>query len=229
MTGRQLKSGREQKGWSQDHAARRLGVSQPYLSMLERDERRVPEQLARKAAGLYGMSAAVLPTTLAWDSVRPTDVDTLALDLAALGYPGLSYLKPKRKRNPAEVLISALSAGDLDVRLTEALPWVLLKFPDMDWRWLVAAAKLNDLQNRLGFVTGVARRLAEMSGDSEMAALLGRQEAALERSRLMREDTLCHDSLTETERRWLRKNRPEEAKHWGLLTDMSPEHLSHAA
>jgi transcriptional regulator with XRE-family HTH domain len=229
MTGRHLKSGREQKGWSQEYAASRLGVSQPYLSMLERDERRVPEQLARKAASLYRMSAAVLPTTLAWDSVRPADKDALAMDLAALGYPGLSYLKPKRKRNPAEVLLSALSARDLDVRLTEALPWVLLKFPDLDWQWLVAAAKLNDLQNRLGFVTGVARRLAEMSGDGDTAALLGRREAALERSRLMREDTLCHDSLTETERRWLRKNRPEEARHWGLLTDMSPEHLSHAA
>ena len=77
-------------------------------------------------------------------------------------------------------------------------------------------------------MTGVARRLAEMSGDKDVAAVLGRQEAALGRSRLMREDTLCHDSLTGPERRWLRKNRPEEAKHWGLLTDMSPEHLSHA-
>src|ERR1043166_8506979 len=101
MTGRQLKSGREQKGWSQEHAARRLGVSQPYLSMLERDERQVPEQLARKAADLYGMSAAVLPTKPAWDSMRPADKDTLALDLAALGYPGLSYLKSRRKKNPA--------------------------------------------------------------------------------------------------------------------------------
>lgn len=197
--------------------------------MLERDERRVPEQLARKAAALYRMSAAVLPTTLPWDSVRPVDEDKLALDLAALGYPGLSYLKPRRKRNPAEVLISALSAGDLDVRLTEALPWVLLKFPDLDWRWMVAAAKLNDLQNRLGFVTSVARRLAEISGDSDAAALLGQQEAALARSRLMREDTLCHDSLTEPERQWLREHRPEEARHWGMLTDMSPGHLSHAA
>jgi transcriptional regulator with XRE-family HTH domain len=229
MTGRQLKSGREQKGWSQEHAARRLGVSQPYLSMLERDERQVPEQLARKAAGLYGMSAAVLPTKPAWDSVRPADKDTLAQDLAALGYPGLSYLKPKRKRNLSEVLISTLSAEDLDVRLTEALPWVLLKFPDLDWEWLIAAAKFNDLQNRLGFVTGVARRLAEMSGDRDTAELLGQQEAALEWSRLIREDTLCHDSLTKTERRWLRENRSEEARHWGLLTDMSPEHLSHAA
>lgn len=228
MTGRQLKSGRELKGWSQEYAARRLGVSQPYLSMLERDERRVPEQLARKAAGLYRLSAAVLPTTLTWDSVPPADEDTLALDLAALGYPGLSYLKPKRKRNPAEVLLSALSTSNLDSRLTEALPWVLLKFPELDWRWLVAAAKLNDLQNRLGFVTGVARRLAERAGERDTGALLGRQEASLERSRLMREDTLCHDSMTETERRWLRENRPEEARHWGLLTDMSPEQLSHA-
>ena len=28
----------------------------------------------------------------------------------------------------------------------------------------------------------------------------------------MREDTLCHDSMTETERHWLRENRPEEAR-----------------
>jgi hypothetical protein len=138
------------------------------------------------------------------------------------------YLKPKRKRNPAEVLLSALSAGDLDSRLTEALPWVLLKFPKPDWRWLVAGAELNDHQNRLGFVTGVARRLAEQADERETAALLGRQEVALERSRLMCEDTLCHNFITEPERRWLRDNRTEEARHWRLLTDMTPEQLRHA-
>jgi hypothetical protein len=58
--------------------------------------------------------------------------------------------------------------------------------------------------------------------------LLRDQEAALERSRLAREETLCHDSLTQAERRWLRSNRSEEARHWNLLTDLSPEHLSHA-
>jgi hypothetical protein len=122
-----------------------------------------------------------------------------------------------------------LSTGNLDSRLTEALPWVLLRFPELDWRWLVTAAKLNDPQNKLGFITGVARRLAEQAGESETAGLLGRQEEALERSRLMREDTLCHDSLTEPERRWLRDNRSEEAKRWGLLPDMTPEQLSHTA
>ncbi|HEX9002364.1 MAG TPA: hypothetical protein VGB07_20825, partial [Blastocatellia bacterium] len=93
---------------------------------------------------------------------------------------------------------------------------------------LTNAAKLNDLQNRLGFVVNVARRLAERQGEREKVALLAQQEMTLERSRLFREDTLCHDSLTAAERRWLRKNRPPEARHWRLLTDLSPEHLDYA-
>lgn len=229
MTGEQLRAGRERKGWSQERAASRLGVSQPYLSLLERGCRRVPEGLARKAAGVYGLSPATLPVEATWDSVRPAGESTLAQELASLGYPGLSYLKPGRRKNPAVVLLSALTAVDLDSRLVEALPWVVWKFPDLDWRWLAGAAKLHDVQNRLGFVTGVARRLAEVAGERDKAALLGQREADLERSRLAREDTLCHDSLTETERRWLRGHRPAEARHWGLLTDLSPEHLSYAA
>jgi hypothetical protein len=140
----------------------------------------------------------------------------------------MSHLRPGRKRNPADVLLSALSADDLDSRLAEALPWVVWKYPEMEWSRLASAAKVNDLQNRLGFVTSVARRLAESRGEADKAALLGRQEALLERSRLVREDTLCHSSLTRSERRWLDERRPAEARHWGLLTDLSPEHLSYA-
>ena len=72
-----------------------------------------------------------------------------------------------------------------------------------------------------------ARRLAEKLGKHETVSLLREQEAVLERSRLVREETLCHDSLTQSERRWLQSNRSDEAKHWNLLTDLSPEHLSH--
>jgi hypothetical protein len=158
------------------------------------------------------------------------DEDARALELASLGYPGLSHLRPGReKKNPAEVLLSALSARDLDSRLVEALPWVLLNYPDLDWEGLMTAARASDLQNRLGFVTSIARRLAEMSGEGAKAALLGRREAELEQSRLEREDTLCHDSLTESEKRWLRERRSEDAKRWGLLADLSPEHLHYAA
>lgn len=230
MTGDQLKSGRELKGWSQEQASLRLGVSQPYFSLLERGGRRVPERLARKAAGVFGLSAAALPLKTIWDVLTPPNEDALAADLASLGYPKLSHLRRRRHgKNPAEVLLSALTAGDLDSRLVEALPWVIVKYPEVDWRWLVAAAKLHDLQNRLGFVTAVACRLAETQGEYEKAALLARRESELVRSRLAREDTLCHDSLTGAERRWLRSHRTPEAKRWNLLTDLSEEHLSHAA
>lgn len=229
MTGKDLRFGREQKGWRQETAAFKLGVSQPYLSLLEQGARRVPEKLAHKAAKLYGLSPVTLPVESSWHTVQARDDDALASDMAALGYPGLSYLKSRRKRNPAEVVVSALRTRDLDTRLAEALPWVLLKHPELDWQWLVRAAKVNDLQNKLGFLTNVARRLAEKLGEDETANLLRNQETALERSRLVHEETLCHDSLTQAERRWLKSNRSDEARHWNLLTDLSPEHLNHAS
>jgi hypothetical protein len=34
--------------------------------------------------------------------------------------------------------------------------------------------------------------------------------------------------LTHGEREWLLQNRPEEAWHWDLLSDMRPEHLHYA-
>jgi len=63
-------------------------------------------------------------------------------------------------------------------------------------------------------------------GKHETAALLRDREFALERSRLMKEETLCHDSLRQAERRWLESNRTAKAKHWNLLTDLAPEHLT---
>jgi transcriptional regulator with XRE-family HTH domain len=227
MTGNDLKLGREQKGWTQEEAASRLNVSQPYLSLMEKGLRPVPEKLAHKAATAFGLSATTLPVETSWESVQPKDANTLATDLASLGYPGFAYLKSKRKKNPGEVLLSALSTNCLGSRVAEALPWLLLRYPDLDWDSLVSAAKVRDLQNKLGLVTSVARRVAEKHGESDRAELLRKQERVLERSRLFLEDTLCNDSLTQTEKRWLETNRPDEAKFWRVLTDLSPEHLSY--
>ena len=230
MTGTQLAYERKKKGWTQKEASSMLSVSQPYLSLLEKDRRRMTCSLAVKVTEVYELSPTKLPLNSRSNSVQPSDENDLTDDLVMLGYPGYSYLnKSSSKKNPAEVLASALQVGNLDSRLIEALPWVLLTFPDLDWEWLAGAAKMKDAQNRLGFVTSVARRLAQKQGETDKAAQLAEHEASLESSRLMRdEDTLCHDSLTLAERRWLRDSRPEEAKHWGLLTDLSPEHLSYA-
>ena len=105
MTGKDLKSGRKQKSWTQQEAATRLSVSQPYLSLMEKGARPVPDKLARKAATAFGLSATTLPVETSWENAQPKDANTLAMDLAALGYPGFAFLKSKRKRNPGEVLL----------------------------------------------------------------------------------------------------------------------------
>lgn len=93
----------------------------------------MPERSARKAADVYGLSAAALPLEAASEELRTAGQETLARDLAALGYPGLAYLGVRRpKRNPAEGLVSGLGTADLDSRLIEALPWVVWNFPEID-------------------------------------------------------------------------------------------------
>ena len=126
------------------------------------------------------------------------------------------------------MLLLALSAKS-NSRLVEAVPWVLLEYPDLDWPSLVSAVKVRDLQNKLGFVVSLARRVAERQGASEKAEQLRSPESAWEQSRLLLEETLCHESLTNVERKWLLTSRPPEAKYWRLLTDLRPEHLSYAS
>jgi hypothetical protein len=176
------------------------------------------------------MSPTVLPVQSSGDDVYAAEENRAAGDLAALGYSAFSYLTGgKKKKNPAEVVASLLKARDLDARLTEALPWLLLEYPDLDWNWLARVSKVHDLQNRLGFVTTLALRLAETKGNRHAREVLAQQRSNLERSRLAREDTLCHESLSEAEKNWLRENRPPAARHWNLLTDLSVEHLNYGA
>jgi hypothetical protein len=144
--------------------------------------------------------------------------------LGALGYEPFGYLRG-RLLNPAAVLLSALRQKDLPSRVVEALPWLALHFPDQNREWLVERAKLHDVQNRLAYVVTLASEL----GGAGVAAPLRELVRQLEPSRLAREDTLCHDSMTETERRWLRERRSQQAEHWNLLTDLRRGHLPYGA
>lgn len=230
MNGRDLRAARVGKHWSQVEAAARLGVSQPYLAMLERDQRRLTPKLALRAAKLYGLAPAAVPRSQREFPAR-VNAATLAKDLAGLGYPAFAYLRSRtwRPRNPGEVLLTALAQDDLEPRLVEALPWLVLKYWTLDWSWVVPEAKVRDLQNRLGFVVSLARSLAERAEDQEKARALADLEVRLDRSRLAREDTLCRASVPEPERRWLLEHRSEAAKHWNLLTDWTADALRYAA
>jgi transcriptional regulator with XRE-family HTH domain len=226
MSAEQLRTERLNRGLSQTEVARRLGVSQPYVAMLETGKRRLTRGVARKLASACHFSAVFLfPAS---GQLPQTTARRLAEELAALGYPGYAYLKPRvARKNPGEVLLTALAQHDLEPRLVEALPWLLLKYWQMDFTWLVAQAKSLDLQNRLGFVASLARRLSAASQDHARTRALSELEATLDRSRLVREDDFLKSPRNEVERRWLKENRPEEARHWNLVTDLRPEHLGY--
>jgi transcriptional regulator with XRE-family HTH domain len=230
MNAHDLRAARLAKSWTQTEAARRLGVSQPYLAMLERGQRRLAPNLTLRAAKLYGLSPTAVPRSQRGLGSR-LDAATLARDLAGLGYPAMAHLRTRRwtPKNPGDVLLTALAQDDLEPRLVEALPWLALRYCTLDWSWVVPAAKMHDLQNRLGFVVGMARRLAERAGDERKTRTLADLESQLDRSRLAREDTLCRSSLPEVERRWLAEHRPDAAKHWNLLTDWTVDALRYVA
>jgi transcriptional regulator with XRE-family HTH domain len=155
--------------------------------------------------------------------------DMLARDLGRLGYPGFAYMRGGWLKNPGEVLLTALAQQNLDSRLAEALPWLVLHYSDVDSDWLVTQARLLNLTNRLGFVVDLARRVLERSNETNSPRYQGLTHLAetLRSGRLAIEDTFDQESLTETERNWLRANRPPEAQFWNLLTNWQAEFLQY--
>lgn len=226
-----LKAARNHRKWTETEAARRLGMSQSYVAMLEAGQRKLTPRLSRKFKAVYGLSPTVLPMPDVFEPSVRTTSEALVKELSVLGYPGFAYVKSGlREKNPAEVLVRALAQENLEPRVVEALPWLLLQYWDMDFRWLVTQAKVNDLQNRLGFVVSLAKTVAERSclANEERRQALADLNDMLEGSRLAREDTFLKRVNTTVERDWLRQNRSEEAKHWNLLTNWRPEHLRYA-
>ena len=228
MNGPQLKEARQQKGWTQEEAAKHLRLSQTYLSLLESGRRDLPAHLLKTFSKVYKFSPLSLPFhgEASWPSL---DADALTRELAGLGYPGFAYMKTKATWNPAELLVAALTKDNLDARDAEALPWVVLRYHDMNWQWVIRESKLRDAQNRLGFAVTLARAVAERKSDSATAEHLRSVETSLQSSRLARADTFCHENMTQSERRWLQKRRTPQARRWNLLSDLAPEHLTHAA
>jgi hypothetical protein len=145
--------------------------------------------------------------------------------LGSLGYPGFEYLaSPRTVSNPAAVVLAALTARQVSARVTEALPWVLARFPDLDWAWLVGRAKLANVQNRLGYLASLANQVAEARSDATASKALRAAQAQLEDARLAREDTLGRN-VTDAERQYFRQHRADEAAHWNLLTTLRVEDL----
>ena len=221
-----LKKARRARGWSQAEAAARAGVSQPYWSLFEHGKRPLPPKLARRLVRECDFPPTLLPLPAGLEDAGPSSDDELAEDLAKLGYPAFAYLRSRRqRRNPALVVLTGLAKRGLDPRVFEGLPWLLLRYPEMDTDWLADQARRHDLQNRLGFTASLARQVGETNAPlADRVSYLQVWEAKLRPSRLTNEDMLG-ERASERMRQWLRANRSEDAAEWNLLTDWKPEHL----
>ena len=222
MSGAQVREARRARGWKQTDLAGKLGVSQPYVSLLESNLRAVPLRLVSKLVSVLELPPTELPVRA---KTTPLPSEMVASALGTLGYSGFAHLGQKRAVNPAELLARTLRRKNVEARLVEALPWLLVRYPNVDWDWLVPYAKQHDLQNRLGFVVTLARELAERQNDAATANSLKQWERVLENSLLQKEDSFAGEALTEAERRWLKANRSTEAAQWNLLSNVSAEAL----
>jgi transcriptional regulator with XRE-family HTH domain len=198
-----LQHWRKRNNLTQVDAASLLGLSQPYMSLLEHGARPLTAALRKRMKAAHRS-----------DSPEAVE-DSFRAQLSALGYPGFAHVAPARpKPNPGKVLLSVLASADTDSRIVEGLPWLVRQYNrKMDLNWLVRQAKLQDLQNHLGF-------LLQMAGVETQEVLSAVRE--LDRARLLQEATLCWDSMPAPTREWMRANRTTLAKHWNVLTRLQP-------
>lgn len=227
MNGEQLLKERLARNWEQQETATKLDLSQPYLSLIESGKRPVTEKLARRAVRVFKLPPTALPVTSLSNNLRSNGGDLLASKLAGLGYPKYSHLKKTKKTNPAAVLMSALETDELDSRTVEALPWLIFNFSEMDWMPVINSAKLNDAQNRLGFLLSLAGDLSKQKQNEAKLALFKNLLTILGKSRLLSNDSFRRRSLAESEKAWLIKNRSRNARYWRMLSNLSANHLTY--
>lgn len=224
---------------SQGELARRLDVTQAYISQVEAGLRPITRTLAEKLGALPDLPPPVLPPALAAFDGQDAN---LAADLGALGYPPFAGGPPRRARNPAAVILAILSPAQVAPNVMNAVPWVLLSYPDLDRAWLVDEVRRRNLQNRLGFLTDLAldlararaareeRELGSARADDDGTAArdvlhaLDALRAGLEESRLANAGTLAR-VLTATERQFFEEHRGAAARHWNLYTGLTVAQL----
>lgn len=201
---------RKRNRLTQRDAASLLGISQPYLSLLESGARPLTVGLRERMRVTVAQSQGAVAA------------DRFRAQLSALGYSGFAHVAKSRRRPRADaLLLEVLSQPDSDARVVEALPWLIAAYQhQLDFDWLIRQAKLRNLQNRLGF-------LLQAAGVDTPDGLSALRE--LERARLQHEDTLCWDSMPAATREWMRANRTPLAGNWNVLTRLEAEGVHDAA
>jgi hypothetical protein len=144
-----------------------------------------------------------------------------------VGYPGFAYLRNRRPLNPAEVLLRALRAGDVDARMVEGTTLGAVEVPGSRLGVAPARSKRGRPSEPAG-ISGVGRpTTGRASRRNRSGEELAEQEQTLEGSRLQREGAF-RESLTDAERRWLREKQPPHATHWNMFSTVNASELANA-
>jgi transcriptional regulator with XRE-family HTH domain len=224
MNGAEFREWRKKAGRTQVEAAREVGVRQPFVCAVEKGSRPVTTALRN---WLYSVCPESVTAVSPCGREETRSSELLKEDLGGLGYPGFAYLAVKPKKvDPLEVVLNALKTEDLDQRVTDALPWVLVHRSDLDYRRLTDEIRLCNLQNRLGFLLEVTVEATKKLHFNDAAVRLEPWLAWLRESRLYKEDTLCKKSLTEVERRRLQRRRPKAARFWRIYADLNSKEVA---
>jgi transcriptional regulator with XRE-family HTH domain len=228
---RELQAYRAELRLTQAQLAETLGVTQAYVSQLECGARRVSARLATRLAALPKLHH-LPPTVFPEESATLDSVNLdLAADLAAVGYPGFAQQSARPPKNPAALIVSILRPDQVAPAVMAAVPWLLLRYPGINVRWLVDQARLNNLQNRLGFLTDLACEIARARAaagrfDEVHLAKLDALLMQLDESRLAKTGTLAR-VLTPAERQFFEDHRSDRARHWNLLTGLTIAQLTY--
>ena len=225
MTGTTVRKSRESRSMTQKALASRLGVSQGYVSQLENGGRKVSPRLQKKLASVLDMGPTALPLP---NAVKSLTGDAVACGLGQLGYRPFAHHRAAGAMNPAQLVLGALLSRELDSRLAEGLAWLLARYPELDWTWLLPRVKQHDLQNRLGFLLELAGSVARASRNSAGTDMLDNYRTLLEKSRLDRDEPLSSLGMTQADQRWLLAHRSPEAQRWRVLSSLRPETVAHA-
>ena len=128
MNHQQFKSGRLGAQLTQVQAAERLGLSQSYLSQLEKGQRPVTPEIARLATKVYRLSPAALPLPDAAPDAEESNAARLTRQLSGLGYPGFAHLRAEKDPLRAVAALAHLPAEAMEVVQIGVALWVIDAF-----------------------------------------------------------------------------------------------------
>lgn len=206
-----LRGLREERGFTQEEVATRLGLSRLSLWAMENGKRSVLAEELYELALFYGRPLEEF-------FVKEAREEDVVRSLQDYGYPVLltKGRKGGRRLDPTTLVLCVLSQFP-DPRFVEGLPVVFFT-QTLNYEWLYREAVRQGLQNRLGLVVEFTLQAFRLLGVTKDWKVLEDLAARLEKVKLSREETLRGEVLQGAALSLHRHFQDSLSQKWNLLT-----------